>query len=72
MAFTQSDLDAINATIARGEKRVAYADRAVEYRSLDEMLQARAVIAAELAVGTDPATARPRQYRAYASKGLGT
>lgn len=63
MAFTSADLDAINAAIARGERTVQFADRSVTYRSIDELLQARAVIAASLA-------ARPRQRLAYASKGF--
>ena len=39
MAFTQSDIDALKASIAGGELRVRFADREVEYRNLDEMLR---------------------------------
>lgn len=38
---TQADLDALNASINEGIRRVQYADRSVEYRSLDEMLRIR-------------------------------
>jgi hypothetical protein len=49
MAWTGSDLAAIEAAIARGEKSVQFADRLVSYRSIEELLQARAVIKAALA-----------------------
>ena len=48
MAYTQSDLDAIEKAIASGERRVRLADKEVEYRSINEMLSARAIITAEL------------------------
>lgn len=38
--FTQSQLDAIRAAIARGEKTVQFADRSVTYRSIEELLEA--------------------------------
>ena len=41
MSFTQKHLDAVEAAIARGEKTVRYADRTVEYRTVDELLTAR-------------------------------
>lgn len=64
MSYTQSDLDNIGRAIARGEKTVQFADRSVTYRSMDELLQARALIAAELE-GT------PRTRVASGSKGFG-
>lgn len=49
MTFTQTDLDAIRAAIASGAMEVAYADGSrVKYRSLDEMLRTRDMIAAEV------------------------
>lgn len=57
MAFTQTDLDKIRAAIARGERSVTFADRTVIYRTLDELLQAEARIAAALAT----APGRPKQ-----------
>lgn len=52
MAWTQSDLDAIEAAIAKGEQSVQFADRLVNYRSLASLLEARAVIAASLSSRT--------------------
>jgi hypothetical protein len=63
MAFTESDLAAIDRAIATGERQVQFADRAVTYRSITELLEARAVIAAQLA-------GRVKQTLAYAVKGF--
>lgn len=41
MAFTQDQLDKLEAAIAQGSLRVKYADKEVTYRSLDEMLKIR-------------------------------
>lgn len=49
MSFTESDLDAINRAIAKGERRVSFTDRTVEYRDVDELLRARNAIRAEIA-----------------------
>ena len=50
MAFTQSDLDAINRAIASGAMEVSYADGSrVKYRDLNDMLRTRDMIAAEVA-----------------------
>jgi hypothetical protein len=68
VAYTAADLAAIDAVIARGELSVEFADRRVTYRSIDELLRARAVIAAELDAGA--AEPRPRQYLGYTSKGF--
>jgi hypothetical protein len=37
MAFTQTDIDNLEAAIARGVKKVKQGDEEVEYRSLSEM-----------------------------------
>ncbi len=50
MAWTQTDLDALNKAIANGVMSVRYADRSVQYRSLDEMLKVRALMTDELAL----------------------
>lgn len=49
MAYTQSDLIELDKAIASGVLRAKHADRDVTYRSLDEMLQTRAIIAQQLA-----------------------
>jgi len=48
MAWTQTDLDAIEKAIASGAKRVRFQTHEVEYQSIREMLAARDVIRAEL------------------------
>ena len=56
MAWTQADLDAIDRAIAAGEKVVQYADRRVEYRSIQELLAARNAMKGNVTGGptTDP------------------
>lgn len=49
MAFTQQDLDAINAAIASGELTVSHNGRTVTYRSMADLLKARDLIVNELA-----------------------
>jgi hypothetical protein len=65
MAFTQADLDALDAAIASGELSVGYGDRRVTYRSLDELLRAREIMARALGL----TTAAPRRVLSH-SKGL--
>lgn len=48
MAWTQSDLTAIETAIAQGVRRVEYNDREVEYRSLKEMKEIRELIKRDL------------------------
>ena len=50
MAWTQTDLDALNQSIAKGVTSVRYADRSVQYRSLSEMLTLRALMTDEIAL----------------------
>jgi hypothetical protein len=64
VSFTQSDLDAVRAAIAKGERSVQFSDRAVTYRSIEELLQAEARIADALK------TKRPRQWLGVGSKGF--
>lgn len=48
MALTQSDLDKLDKAIARGVLRVEYADGAVQYQSIEQMLTARKFVAGEV------------------------
>lgn len=58
MAFTTDQLAAIDAAIASGELTIRGADgRQVTYRSMGELLQARALVAANLAAQAAPARA---------------
>lgn len=46
--YTQATLDALDEAIASGHLRVKYADKEVQYRSMDELLRARAHVAKQL------------------------
>ena len=63
MAYTSDDLTAIQTAIAKGEKTVQFADRAVTYRSISELLEAEKRISGALG-------ARPRQSLGYSEKGF--
>lgn len=67
MAWTTDDLSEINKAIASGTTTVKYADREVSYRSLEEMLKIRDLIAKEVA-GSE-ATSPTRRFAQF-SKGL--
>lgn len=72
MAYTQEQLDALEAALARGEKRVAFSDKSVEYRSIDELrLAIRDVQRGlnEQAVVTGLWPRPPRQIRVTTTKG---
>ncbi len=59
MAFTLTQLDAIETAIASGELLVEYEGKKVQYRSMADLMQARNTVRAELiAAGllTPPAT----------------
>jgi len=61
MAFTQTDLDNINAAIATGELSVEVNGRKVVYRSVDDLLKARAVMQADLASSSAAVASSPRR-----------
>jgi hypothetical protein len=65
MAFTQAQIDALQAAIAQGVLTVQFADRTVTYRSLREMRDTLAMMEADVAT-----TSRPRAYGAWSSKGM--
>lgn len=49
MAWSQTDLDKLDAAIARNVRRVTFADgRTVEYQNADQMLAVRKTMKAEL------------------------
>lgn len=61
MAFTQTDLDAVNAAVASGELKIEVAGRMVMYRSIDELIKARDIISAELAATATAGTSAVRR-----------
>ena len=56
--FTQDQLDTLNAAIAQGALIVEYADKKVQYRSLDDMIRTRDLMQAELNPPQNPPTGR--------------
>ena len=40
MAYTEIQLQALESALAKGERRVTFADKTVEYRSVDELMAA--------------------------------
>lgn len=50
-SFTKQQLETLEAAIAEGVTRVRYADKTVEYRSLDEMLRIRNMMREALGEG---------------------
>lgn len=64
MAFSTTDLDAINRAIASGELVVRVDGRSVEYRTIDELIKARDIIKADLDSQASSARAYPRHQLA--------
>lgn len=54
MALTQTDLDNLDTAIATGELKVEYNGRLVIFRSIPELLQARAHVSTVLAAQSAP------------------
>lgn len=52
MAFTQTDLDNLNAAITYGELAVEVNGRKVVYRSVDDLIKARALVLGELSAAS--------------------
>lgn len=72
MAYTQADLEALQAALAKGERRVSLGDKTVEYRSVEELQAAIRQVKRELfeqAVATGLWPGAPRQIRLHTTKG---
>ncbi|MCP3916153.1 MAG: hypothetical protein GY711_11405 [bacterium] len=64
MAFTQEQLDALEAAIAEGAQEVRYQDKSVRYNSLAEMRRLRAEMKRELGqAAKGPRNAVPRHTK---------
>ena len=73
MAYTEDQLTALEAALAKGEKRVTFGDKTVEYRSVEELKEAiRAVERglAEQAAQTGIIPPQARQIRLTTTKGF--
>jgi hypothetical protein len=60
MSWTQSDLDALDKAIAKGEKQVMIDGKMITYQSVDDLLHRRAVISAYLQNGSSTERSSPR------------
>jgi len=72
MAYTQDQLTALESALAKGERRVTFGDKTVEYRSVEELRVAmrdvrRGLLEQAQATGLWPGAAR--QIRLNTSKG---
>ena len=65
MAYTQDQLTALEIALARGEHRVTFADKTVEYRSLDDLKAAIREVKRGLSI-----TNSTRQIRITTDKGF--
>ena len=68
MAYTQTQLDALDAAIAEGVLSVSYDGRSVQYRSLAEMEKIRSKMFKSLEA--DAGRQVIRQIRPHVTKGL--
>ena len=69
MAYTQTQLETIEAAIASGTLTVRMGDRLVTYHSLDELIRLRDTIRGELGV-SPPTTSRGRAWNPITGHGL--
>lgn len=73
MAHTEDQLTSLETALAKGERRVTFGDKTVEYRSIEELQAAIDTVKRDL---HDQAVARglwpkaPRQIRVTTSKGF--
>jgi hypothetical protein len=60
MAYTQADLDALDAEIAtiRSVKATGFSDQQITFRELDDMLKLRAVMARDIAAAANQTRTR--------------
>lgn len=63
MAFTQSDLDAVNAAIASGELTVEVSGRRITYRSMADLERARAIIQGDMAAQSPAGATRRGSFQ---------
>jgi hypothetical protein len=52
MAFTQTDLDSLDAAISYGELAVEVNGRKVVYRSVDDLIKARALVMSDISAAS--------------------
>jgi hypothetical protein len=67
-AYTAEQLQALKDALANGMTRVKFADRDVQFRSIQELKEAISVVSSEVAATSG--TKIRRQIRVYTGKGL--
>lgn len=73
MAYTDQQLAALEAALAKGERRVTFGGNTVEYRTVEELIAAIREVKrgiAEQAARTGLWPGRPRQIRVTTRKGF--
>lgn len=70
MAFSQTDLDNIDAAIASGELTVELDGRKVTYRSITDLTAARKLIVGQINGATAGGTARAYRYNFATQRGF--
>jgi hypothetical protein len=65
MAYSQADLDAIEAAILSGTQTVSYESKSVTYRSIDELFRIRSAIMRALGITGAKKTILVAHDRAY-------
>lgn len=68
MAYTQTQLEALEAALASGMLRVSFEGRSMEYRSIEELKKAIAEVRAALAA--QQGAPKRRMVKVYTSKGF--
>ncbi|MBX2807844.1 MAG: hypothetical protein KTR20_04355 [Cellvibrionaceae bacterium] len=68
MAWTQADREVLERALAKGERRVTFGDKTVEYRTVDEIREALREIDTQLARAEGRRSAR--QVRVTTNKGF--
>lgn len=73
MAYTETQLQALESALSKGERRVTFADKTVEYLSVDELMAAIREVRHGLlqqAAETGLLPGAPRQIQVTTSKGF--
>ena len=69
MAFTQTDLDALDTARKQGAKRIRFQDRDFEFDSIDDYIKLRNLILNDIAQQNGPQ--QIRQVRIFTTNGWG-
>jgi len=68
MAISQTNIDALEAALTRGELKVKLADREVTYRSVDELAKALSYAKGQMAIAAGTAPGARHQLANFTSE----